>query len=120
MKRTLLPLLLLANTALAAEGIEGFSATFDPITLEIGRADESQIICISPTYPKGEDGVPLEGEVFLSLVIGENGKADEITVSQSSGDTRIDEAALKNASFSVFGEHTNQTIERKFTFELEN
>lgn len=119
MNRALIILLVVSGVAHGGEELEDFSVEFDPISLETIQPDKNQVICISPTYPKDENGDPLEGEVLLSLIIGSDGKPEKVEVSKTSGNKIIDEAAIKNAKLSFFKEGRGQTIEQKFTFELE-
>jgi TonB family protein len=48
-----------------------------------------------PTYPPSELAAHHEGRVMLAVVIAPNGKAQSVTVNQSSGWEKLDEAAVQ-------------------------
>ncbi len=74
---------------------------------------------MSPSYPKDENGVLLEGEVHLFLKIASDGKPTKIEISRSSGDSRIDDVAISNAKRSTFPEDASKDIEKRFSFKVE-
>jgi protein TonB len=55
-----------------------------------------------PIYPKNALDQDLEGKVVLSVKVGADGKAEGVTVTQSSGQEILDQAALRAAKNWVF------------------
>jgi protein TonB len=50
-----------------------------------------------PIYPKNALDQDLEGKVILSVKVGADGKAESVTVTQSSGQAMLDQAATRAA-----------------------
>jgi len=92
---------------------------------EKGVTTEAQPIeGISATYPRRSQRRGEEGTVTLSIDVSTSGKARNISVIQSSGYRRLDEAALKAAQKTrftpakQFGRDIDSTTELSFTFRL--
>ena len=79
---------------------------------------------VHPTYPRISRRRGEEGTVTLSIEVFANGKAGNVSVIQSSGYRRLDEAAIKAArattftSARQFGRDVDSTTELSFTFKL--
>ena len=78
----------------------------------------------SPVYPRISRRRSEEGTVTLSIEVLANGQAGKISITQSSGHHRLDEAALKAARKTTFtpakqfGREIDSTTELSFTFRL--
>lgn len=53
------------------------------------------VFVLPPTYPARCLRLGIEGRVQLRVLVGENGRVQEATIGQSSGDASLDEAALE-------------------------
>ena len=79
---------------------------------------------VHPAYPRISRRRGEEGTVTLSIEVFANGKAGNVSVIQSSGYRRLDEAAIKAArattftSARQFGRDVDSTTELSFTFKL--
>ncbi|RKX46352.1 MAG: hypothetical protein DRP64_03320 [Verrucomicrobia bacterium] len=79
---------------------------------------------VHPTYPRISQRRGEEGTVTLAITVLANGKAENVSVIQSSGHRRLDEAALKAARKTTFtpatqfGRKIDSTTELSFTFRL--
>lgn len=92
---------------------------------EKGVTAEAQTFkAASPIYPRISRRRIEEGTVTLSIEVRANGQTGNISVTQSSGYRRLDEAALKAArkttftSAKQFGRDIDSTTELSFTFRL--
>ncbi len=92
---------------------------------EKGVTSEAQTFkAASPVYPRISRRRSEEGTVTLSVEVFADGKAGNISVTQSSGHRRLDEAALKAARKTTFtpakqlGRNVDSTTELSFTFRL--
>jgi len=92
---------------------------------EKGVTSEAQTFkAVHPAYPRISRRRGEEGTVTLSIEVFANGKAGNVSVIQSSGYRRLDEAAIKAArattftSARQFGRDVDSTTELSFTFKL--
>ena len=86
--------------------------------------DAQAVKAASPVYPRISRRRGEEGTVTLAIDVPASGKAGNISVLQSSGYRRLDEAALKAAQKTrftpakQFGRDIDSTTELSFTFRL--
>lgn len=79
---------------------------------------------VHPTYPRVSQRHGEEGTVSLSIQVHSNGQAGEVSVLQSSGYRRLDDAAIKAVRATTFTparhleRNIDSTIELSFTFQL--
>jgi len=92
---------------------------------EKGVTSEAQTFkAVHPAYPRISRRRGEEGTVTLSIEVFANGQAGNVSVIQSSGYRRLDEAAIKAAratpftSARQFGRDVDSTTELSFTFKL--
>ena len=95
-----------------------------PIEEKGVTTDAQTLKAASPVYPRISRRRGEEGTVTLSIDVSASGKAGNVSIVQSSGYRRLDEAALKAAQKTrftpakQFGHDINSTTELSFTFRL--
>jgi protein TonB len=86
--------------------------------------DAKSAHAVQPAYPRISQRRGEEGTVRLSVMVLASGQASNISVQQSSGYRRLDEAAIEAAKKTAFtpaqrfGQNVDSTIELSFTFRL--
>jgi periplasmic protein TonB len=100
----------------------GGSSTGDPKTVSISQA---QCSVPEPIYPSLSRRIGEEGKAMVRLLINESGQVEKVSLAQSSGIQRLDQAALDAGQkarckpFIEFGKPIKVTAIQPYIFRLE-
>ena len=106
------------NPALHAK--KATSSTIKPQSQMSGALETPQKLSLAPpAYPEASRLYGEEGEVFVSIYIGEDERAHKIRLISSSGYQRLDQAVIKKLEAMLFKGQEVGEVELSFKFELQ-